>query len=405
MKNLLFFCMVACSMRMNPGMFGFSPGGYAQASGAQIQNTTTGEQNAPNTQQQNCPSADGTTVSLPPFIISLYGSNSITTPINSIAFPTNNFLTNNALLIVHIFPPSNIITSKAVTTPQGSDNSYAIVYTLKSLNGQYIQKVLQYATAAAGSTPATSVLPISQAGVPTIPTAISISTATLATPTVAVTPPILAPTTFIPNFPSTSNPMTQQRILNAISPLNQKFLISASAGTINSLTPISGIFDTEDASTPTLISSFVGQSANISPTIGTAASSIAITISDNNNNPIQTVTFAQKNLPFTTQDLTNGLALNIHIFPPSTGSSSAEYFAFATLRTLDGLKLHKLQFPAFTTQPAQFSINYGAAATPQFSTIFINTNINTQALNVVSPINLRCLLQSNSSGIVTISMM
>jgi hypothetical protein len=214
---------------------------------------------------------------------------------------------------------------------------------------------------------------------------------------------VLAPVAFLPNL-ATSSAVTQQRILNAISPLSQKFLITDGGSTI---TPISGTVDTDDSGT--LISSYSGASKGIAATSGSAAQSITVTLSDSSGNPLSTQTFAQKNFAFNTQDLSNGLALNVHIFPPTTGSTNANYFAFATLKTLDGLKLHKLQFPAFSAQPVQLAINYGASATAQFSTVFINPNINTanagtQAFNLISPINLRCLLQS-SSGIVTISMM
>lgn len=420
MKSLILFVLSTVSMQMYAGTFGTAAdtmltAEHIAASAAQSRGSGSGPSTGQNCQSQQCASTDPATVSLPAFAISLWNANSTTTPINSIVFPTNQvqnsggFWVNNALLTVHIFPPSNIITNSTVTTPQGAQNSYAIMYTLKSLDGNTIQKVLQYVTPAAGSTPATSVMPISPKGVPIIPTSISITAipsttdvSTLTQAQILTLPQTLAPNTFLPNI-SKNNVLTQQRILNAISPLSQKFLINSTAGTIN-ITPISTIFDTEDGST--LMSSFSGQSGLIQPTSGANAQLITVTLSDSTPNTVSTPQIF--NQPFNSQDIKNGLALNVHIFPPSTNSTNPNYLAFATLRTLDGLKLIKLQFPAFTTQPAQLSINYGSAINPQFSTIFINpaiTSENLQPFNLISPINLRCLLQLNSNNVFTVSMM
>lgn len=410
-QRLLFFITAFCFFQNQNRLF--AAGGYAQQ--IQLTNqqiaasnryTAASSTSSTDTSSNACSTTtDAATSPLPTFVISLWNSSSTTTPINSISFPTNQvngsggFLVSSALLTVHIFPPSNIITSSGITTP--GTNSYDIMYTLKSLGGNTIQKVLQTITPTAGSTPASSVMPITK-GIPTIPTSISISTIPQPTNPPSVTPPtqtqILAPVAFLPNL-STSSAVTQQRILNAISPLSQKFLITNGGSTI---TPISGTVDTDDSGN--LVSSYSGASKNISATSGTTAQSITVTLSDSSGNPLSTQIFAQKNFSFNTQDLSNGLALNVHIFPPTTGSSTADYFAFATLKTLDGLKLHKLQFPAFSSQPIQLSINYGSSSTAQFSTLFVNSSISTQAFNLISPINLRCLLQS-SAGIVTISMM
>ncbi len=379
-----------------------SSGSNAAASGSQTQNC-----------QSNCASTDAATASFPYFIIDWYASATSTTPMTSFTFPTNQvqgsggFWVNNVILIIHIFPPSNIVTATGITPISTTTNSYAIMYTLKSMDGTVIQKALQYQSTAQGATQATSTMPISSKGTPQIPTALSISTLPAPTTPPATTPPvpsiIFDITSFLPSNFSTSKTTTQQRILNAISPFSQKFLINSDSGSLT-VTPLSGTFDTDDGTA--LVSSFSGQSGTLNPSGGTGIQPIQIILSDNSQNPIQSVTLGQKS-NFTIKDLQNGLALNVHIFPPSTSSSQAEYIAFATLRTLDGLKLHKLQFTSFTSQPVELSIQYGSATTPQFATIFLNSTAsqNLQAIGLISPMNLRCLLQQNSSGAFNVSML
>lgn len=364
--------------------------------------------------QNNCASTDPATASMPYFIINWYGSTTAsgTAPLlNSFTFPTNQtqgsggFWVNNAILTIHFFPPSNIVTATGITSISGTTNSYAIMYTLKSMDGNIIQKALQYPN----SSQTTPIMPISAKGAPQIPTSLSISTIPVPTTPPANPAPIptiiLNATSFLPSSFSTSTAITQQRILNAISPFNQKFLINSSGGTTPTftVTPLSGTFDTEDGTT--LLTSFVGQSGNIAGNSGTNITQLQVTLSDSSQNPIQNISFGQKN-NFTTQDLQNGLALNVHIFPPSTSSSQSEYLAFATLRTLDGLKLHKVQFTPFTSQPVELSINYGSVTSPQFATIFLNSTAaqSSQAIGLISPINLRCLLQQTPGGTFNISM-
>ena len=362
--------------------------------------------------QNNCASTDPATAAMPYFIINWYATaGNSTSPLSSFTFPTNQvqgsggFWVNNAILTIHLFPPSNIVSSSGVTPINNTTNSYAIMYTLKSMDGTIIQKALQYPSSAAGSTQTAAIMPISK-GTPQIPTSFSISTIPAPTtppanpaPTATV---ILDTIPFLPTNFATSSSITQQRILNAISPLSQKFLINVNSGSFT-VTPLSATFDTEDGTQ--LVTSFAGQSQNIAANGGTKLLNLTVNLSDINQSPIQSLSFGQNN--FTTQDLQNGLALNVHIFAPSTGSSQAQFYAFATLRTLDGLKLHKIQFPSFSTQPAELSINYGSATAPQFATIFLNSTAsqNTQAIGLISPINLRCLLQQNSGGIFSVSML
>lgn len=362
--------------------------------------------------QTSCASTDAATNSLPYFVMYWYGaanSNGQPPLLASFTFPTNQiqgsggFWVNNAILIVHLFPPSNIISKSAITPINNTTNSYAIMYTLKSLDGTLIQKALQYPNSPL--TTSKPVMPLLK-GVPQIPTSLAIASLTAPTTPPANPAPtptlILNPTAFLPTSFSTSSAMTQQRILNAISPFSQKFLINSNSGTLT-VTPLSGTFDTNDGAT--LVTAFSGQSANISSTGGSKLSQLQIMLADSNQNPIQNISLGQNN--FTTQDLQNGLALNVHIFPPSSYSSQAQFYAFATLRTLDGLKLHKVLFPAFSTQPAELSINYGSATSPQFSAMFLNSTAaqSSQAIGLISPINLRCLIQKSSSGSLNISML
>lgn len=351
---------------------------------------------------QSCPTPQATTTNpLPSFMINMYDAKS--NLINTYTFSTNqtNFLVNNALLIIHIFPPSNTISGTAVNL-SSSDSSYAVMYTLKSLDGTIIQKELQFITAASGSTPASAAVMIKK-GVPQIPTAISISMITPATSSTAETSTIISSPAsspfalFLPNM-SPHSVMTKQRIFNGVSPMSQKFLISVDSSDNISATQISGIFDVDNSSeSPTLATSLLSSSGSaiaITPTSGANISPIGITISDGTSP--QTITFSGTNIPFNQQDLLNGLACNIHIFPPSTGGSN--YMIIATLRTLDGLKLRKqiIQQASFSNIPSQLLITQNSQQI--LSTTFLNPNTSSQAMMLVSPINLRCIIQKNNSS-------
>jgi hypothetical protein len=425
MKKLLFL-IVTCNWFITQNLC--AAGGYADTvtlTNQQIQETAnqraisggqsngSSSNNNSNSNCQSCAPTDPATASMPYFIINWYGSittaNGTAPLLSSFTFPTNQvqgsggFWINNAILTVHLLPPSNIVSATGITPISGSTNSYAIMYTLRSMDGNIIQKAMQYPN----SSQTTPIMAISSKGTPQIPTSLSISTIPVPTTPPANPAPtptvILNPTSFLPTSFSTSKSITQQRILNAISPFSQKFLINSSGGTTPTftVTPLSGTFDTNDGST--LVTSFAGQSGNIGATNGANIAQLQVTLSDNSQNPIQNISFGQKN-NFTTKDLQNGLALNVHIFPPSTSSSQSQYLAWATLRTLDGLKLHKIQFTPFTSQPAELSIQCGSA---QFATIFLNSTAaqSSQAIGLISPINLRCLLQQTPGGTFNISML
>ena len=429
MKKIMLFALSICSTYVH--MYAMI-GGFAadqQLLQRQIQSTanqrsesgqsssSSSSNGATSSNCQACPTPDAaTSTPLPTFIINMYDAGN--TLINTYSFSTNqnNFLVTNALLIVHIFPPSNIISNSKVTLAS-DDSSYAVMYTLKSLDGTIIQKELQYIAPATSSTKAAPAVMINK-GVSQIPTSISIAAympATTATSTAAattasttfITPASTTGTsnnnvTFLPNM-SPHSAMTKQRIFNGVSPMSQKFLISVDSSNNITATPISGMFDVDNSSdTPTLASSVLTSSNTATAVAATSGSaqSISITISDGNSP--QTINFAGTTVPFNQQDLQDGLACNVHIFPPSTGGSN--YMIAATLRTLDGLKLRKqiIQQTSFSNIPSQFSIAQGSNTI--LSTVFLNPSTSTQAANLVSPINLRCVVQKNNNKNIVVSM-
>lgn len=349
-----------------------------------------------------CQSCNATTNPIPSLQINLFDSNS--SSVNTFTFTTNSdFTAANSMLIVQIFPPSNSITSTSVTNTT-DDNSYAIMYTLKALDGSAIQKQLQYITPATKTTPEIDIMPI-QKKTPTIPISISIGISTPSTTkngTATVTQLLGdTPVSFLPSL-SGKTLSTQQRISNGISPLSLKFYLNWD-GTTLSATPISGMFDSSDDTTLTT-SLTTGSSSSIKPSTGSALSQISITI-----NSKTVATFSAITIPFTQSDLAQGMALNIHIFPQSTANltNPPPYTVITTLRSLDGLKLRKVvsQGISFNNQPSTFTISYGTNNTILSST-FANSSLSSgNAFNIISPINLRCLLHQNTaSGTFMVSM-
>lgn len=151
-------------------------------------------------------------IPLPNFLITM--QNAAGTTVNSFTFPTNiNFKSRIAILTVQLFPQSNQISSTAITT-FGSETSYAIVYTLQSPDGLYFQKEIQYPTAFA----LTTFLKISN-GIPTIPITLTISQIASPSNLLLNTTQITASFTGLPVT-------TQQQLLNSISPITQKFLVT-----------------------------------------------------------------------------------------------------------------------------------------------------------------------------------
>lgn len=345
-----------------------------------------------------CPSSSTTSIPWPQFNIAFGTVNSsnqfIPDTTKTFIFPTDSgFTYSSALLIIHIFPPSNIISASTVTSA-ATESSYVVMSTLKSLDGSMLQK--KYQSFPAGS----------------IPTSIQISSITQAqttTTTPTTTLPInqnpqvtpLVANAFLSSISSLSS-TAQQQIFNGISPFSQKFLIIQDTSGNLTATPISGMFETEESSSATALVS------KPSPTGIATIQPISVSINDTliSSDATNSSTFEQKTLPFSKQDLQNGLTLNVHVFPPSTTSTtSGTYTLIATLRTLDGLKLRKkvMQNVSLSSIPYQISINYGS--NPIFSTTFLNQTATAQIINISAPINLRCLLQQDAKGNITVGMM
>ena len=364
------------------------------------------ETNTNNSTNCNCPPTTTSNAALPALSISLYIASG--TIINTYNFATDPaFMSSTAILSVHIFPPSNSIGSSISYVNKAE--SYAIVYTLRSTNGTYLQKNMQYATPASNTTPNTFTIGNQ------IPVGISVNMSTITSasskPTIT---PLLSPSpiNFLPTTIATHKATTQQRIFNGICPMSQKFLIINTGSTTAlsaTATPISGMFDSSDDAT--LQSSFLNNAtATPSTSTSNALSTFTVQLSDGSNS--QSFTFGGKSSIFNQQDLTNGLSLNIHIFPPSAGvtATSNSYILIATLKSIDGFKFHKQILSAqgsnsisFSPAPTQFSITDASGNTSIATTLF-NPSISTQALNVISPTNIRCILQSASGGTLNVTM-
>lgn len=355
----------------------------------------------------NCPPTTTSNVALPPLSISLYNASG--TVINTYNFATDPaFMSSTAILSVHIFPPSNSISSKI--SYLNKTDSYAIVYTLRSTNGTYLQKSMQYAVPVSNTTPNTftigNQIPV---GI-----AINMSTTTSGSSNPTITPLLSpSPVNFLPTAISAHQTTTQQRIFNGICPMSQKFLISNTGNsTAPSATaiPISGMFDSSDDST--LQSSFLNSAVSTPPTSsGNPLQTFTVQLSDGSNS--QSFKFGGTSSMFNQQDLTNGLSLNIHMFPASSGvtATSNSYILIATLKSLDGLKFHKQILSAqtstsvtFSPAPTQFTIT-DASGNTAIATILFNSAISNQALNIISPTNIRCMLQAGSGGTINVTML
>jgi len=307
----------------------------------------TGQQSPAAVSCPPCAQSDETTATaMPAITVVLQDING--NPLNSTSytFANTSFSYNNALLTVHIFPPSNGVGST-------SDSTYYVVYTLKSLDGITLQKQI-LPTLAFNTFPGSVVVSSSES-----------------TPVTS---------TFLPkNAP--------QQLFNAICPQSQKFIITQNSGTVTAVTSLSGVFETSN-DTITI--------ASASATIGGGTQPITVQI---NSQP--SITFPVSS--FNSADLKKGLSLTVNIFPPSTSNSSGSYFIVATLKTLDGLKLQKQVLPsasiAFTHLPSSITISYG---TTTLTSSFFSTGISstaqtaTPAFNLVSPISLKYLLQTSA---------
>lgn len=193
-------------------------------------------------------------IKLPNLFITMQNSAGAT--VNSFTFTTNaNFKSSIAILTVQIFPPSTQITSTAIT-PVSSENSYAIVYTLQSPDGLYFQKEIQYPTAAA----MTTFMPIANK-IPTIPITLNIYQITTSSNVLLNTTQITASFTGFPY-------VTQQQLLNSISPITQKFLVAVS-------NPISSCITTTACTAST--------TTNLAATYNNGAAGVGATLTSSSN--------------------------------------------------------------------------------------------------------------------------
>ncbi|MCX5924663.1 MAG: hypothetical protein NTZ68_04540 [Candidatus Dependentiae bacterium] len=352
MKKLLLIVSVLCLVPFNYGehVIGYVTQLQATSGAGSVSQGSADGSSRYASCSSCCPTStsDGTTpTAMPAITVALLDISGNPLTSSSYTFTNTNFTHNNALLTAHIFPPSNGIS--------GGKGTYYIVYTLKSLDGSFLQKQI-------------------------LPT-LSFSTVP---GSVTVSPNGFTPvtSTFLPSKVPAAE---QQQLLNIICPQSQKFLITQSSGAISSVTSLSGTFETSTDST--LVSSATG----------TAGSSQQITVQINSQPAI-----AFPASSFSSADLANGLSLTINIFPPSlpVTTTGGAYFIVATLKTLDGSKLQKQILPtaslAFTNLPSSVTISYG---TVSLTSNFFSTGITstaqtaTPAFNMVSPLSLKYLLQ------------
>ena len=354
-------------------------------------------------------------IPLPNFLITI--QNYLGQTVNSFTFPTNpNFKSSLAILTVQLFPPSCTILgtsttlASGVTMPAGiytlgSENSYAIVYTLQSPDGLYFQTAVQYPT----STNRQTFLPISNNGIPIVPISITVNTS----PTLAVP---LAQSTILPSLASYS-PINQEQIVNSISPITQKFLITTDALGMNpTATPMCGVYDPNSNLTVPVMTTSLLPAVNtiVAPINATPVASpppippISLTLY--NGTTPYVITFQQPTaVQFTEDDVLNGLILHLFIYPPlyQNGTTANTFTFIATLQTLDGLKFQKIvnQAVPFTNLPLTFTISATSLEGVQtiFTSAIASPQVVQQTYNMISPINIRCSLQQNDMNAIVVT--
>lgn len=228
MKKLLLSYTLVSSLFLHAS----SPGGFSDSQQILLQALATYNAQLnisapnPNTIVNNCSCPvppQSIPIKLPNLLITMKNSSGAT--VNTYTFTTNaNFKSRIAILTVQIFPPSTEISDTKITT-FGSENSYALTYTLQSPDGLYFQKEIQYPT----TLNKTTFMPVSN-GIPTIPITLTISQIVSSTSTV------LLNTTNITGSFSGFPVVTQQQLLNSISPITQKFLVTVTNPVSNCLT-------------------------------------------------------------------------------------------------------------------------------------------------------------------------
>lgn len=369
----------------------------------------------------NCPCTSGATSNtsdyfIPPFNILLGSQTGTTINTHQLNVP-NTFTLSNAELTVHIFPMSNSINNKTITYATGSEGTYIIAYTLKDPAGSMVYKEYDQ-----NLTLKNIPHQVTLTSNPTTTTTTTTTTPTAGTFTTLSTQPTgmttaVAQSMFIPTLSTTTYTLAnRQQILNGISPLSQKFLLSIdSSGNITAI-PISGTFDA-DNTTATTLALANNPLSSTNSTSGNAIGSIGIQFND-------TTLFSFDNssqVQFTADDLAQGLLLNVIIFPSSGGTS---FPVIATLRTSDGLKFRKkAALPAPTTgnattdqplssMPTNITITYTstsgkASANPLLTTSFLNSGMsdNYNAFTIISPLNLRFMIVRNAKNNFNVIMM
>lgn len=355
-------------------------------------------------------------IPLPNLLITL--QNYLGQTVNSFTFPTNpNFKSRIAILTVQLFPPSSTLVPTNIIGPNGAittfpgiyilgvENSYALVYTLQSPDGLYFQKEIQYPT----PTNRQTFLSISS-GVPTVPTSITINTS----PTL---PAPLAKSTILPSlagFPF----LTQEQIVNTVSPITQKFLITTDAFGLNpTATPICGVYDPNgNLTTPVMTTAILPATSTVVPPItptpvDTSPPLPPISITLYNGSTPYLITFQQQGaVQFTQEDILNGIIMHLYIYPPlyQNGITTNNFIFIATLQTLDGLKFQKIvnQSIPFTTLPLTFTITTTSlqGILTVFTSAIASPQVVQQTYNMISPINIRCRLQQDDNNTIIISL-
>lgn len=339
-----------------------------------------------------CPlvNSDGSTsIVMPQFIISVLGVDGITPVGPAFQFvPNASFTRTNAILNVHIFPPSTGI----------GTNSYFIIYTLKSLAGDVIQKEYIPALSTSGKIASSAIN--SATSVPgkiaIYPAAIA---ATASTPLPSFLPStLLASSRFLPSGLTTVSQALRIQALNGISPISQKFLLTQNGSQLT-ITPLSGMLE-GDYSSAAGTNSIAIQPAT--PTSSTPSSSIDILVNDSANSQ-STAQFTFTGKSFNATDLASGLSLTLNIFPPSVPAVSGNYIMIATLKTLDGLKLRKqiavsgsTTFPIFNYPPSSVAIS--STGNTILTSSFFNATASATNFAMLSPISLKYLLQQPIGG-------
>ncbi len=321
-----------------------------------------------------CPSQENSPSAIPPLAIVIQDASSQSL-YATLFTPNTNFNINNALLNVSIFPPSST---------KSASNSYYVVCSLTSLQGNVVQKLIQ-------PTPTPGAAQTAPLVFKTMPSSIVIYPGTGITPdsTGAITIPTgttpLATSTFFPTGTPVYTAAQQQQILNLITPLSQQFLIQQTTSGVSATTTFGTL---QSASSNTTLTPPAATA-----TSGSTLSAIGITITDNSSGT-QTLTFT--NSSFNSGDLQKGLLVITNIFPPSTSGGSGDYLIIATIKTLDGLKIQKqvLAGASFSGIPSNAALSYNA--TPVLSYNFVDTSISQSAYNMKNPIEVKMLLQGTS---------